>query len=82
LVDGERLSALLHRHGLTPTGGCALFQWLVSPQAAALHEFLAGHGILTRLFANPPSLRFGLPANQPDWLRLEQALRLFMEQSI
>ena len=81
LVDGERLSALLQRHGLAPTGGCALFQWLASPQAAVLHEFLAGHGILTRLFASPSSLRFGLPADQPGWVRLEQALHAFKEQS-
>ncbi|KFX67747.1 threonine-phosphate decarboxylase [Pseudomonas taeanensis MS-3] len=81
LADGERLLELLRSHSLVPTGGCALFQWLASPQAAELHEFLAGQGILTRLFASPPSLRFGLPADQPGWARLEQALHAFKEQS-
>jgi cobalamin biosynthetic protein CobC len=81
LADGERLRGLLRNYGLAPTGGCALFQWLLSPQAAALHEFLAGHGILTRLFASPPSLRFGLPPDEPGWLRLEQALQIFTKES-
>lgn len=81
LADGERLLELLRSHALVPTGGCALFQWLASPQAAELHEFLAGRGILTRLFASPSSLRFGLPADQPGWARLEQALHAFKEQS-
>jgi cobalamin biosynthetic protein CobC len=58
-----------------------LFQWLVAPHAPLLHEFLAGHGILTRLFASPPSLRFGLPADEPGWLRLEQALQVFAKES-
>lgn len=80
-VDSERLAALLCGNGLTPTAGCALFQWLVAPHAPLLHEFLAGHGILTRLFASPPSLRFGLPPDEPGWLRLEQALQLFSKDS-
>jgi len=76
-VDSERLAALLCGNGLAPTAGCALFQWLVVPHAPLLHEFLAGHGILTRLFDSPPSLRFGLPPDEPGWLRLRQALQLF-----
>jgi len=32
-------------------------------------------GILTRLFGDPASLRFGLPGNEQAWLRLETALR-------
>ncbi len=48
--SGERLAALLTQYGLAPCGGCALFQWVRTPQAAALHEQLARRGILTRLF--------------------------------
>jgi len=81
LADGERLAALLSAQELTPTGGCALFQFCCTPRAAALHEFLASRGILTRLFANLSSLRFGLPADEPGWLRLEQALGLFAKES-
>ena len=75
----QRLVELLTRFGLAPQGGCALFQWLVTVQAEQLHEFMARRGILLRLFNQNSSLRFGLPANEADWLRLEQALRAFGE---
>lgn len=71
----EQLSALLRRVGLAPSGGCAFFQWCVHPAAAAIHRALATKGILTRLFDQPPSLRFGLPPDQVASLRLETALR-------
>ncbi|WP_085608841.1 MULTISPECIES: threonine-phosphate decarboxylase CobD [unclassified Pseudomonas] len=73
----ERLAALLERHGFKPQGGCALFQWLITEQATALHEFMARRGILLRLFAHNSSLRFGLPADAADEARLEQALQAF-----
>jgi cobalamin biosynthetic protein CobC len=78
----ERLVQLLTRHGLQPQGGCALFQWLVTPLAPQLHEFCARRGILLRLFlaSGSPhhnSLRFGLPAEEADWQRLEQVLSEF-----
>lgn len=70
-----RLAALLAAHGLAPHGGTALFQWTRTPQAVALHEALARCGVLTRLFREPHSLRFGLPGSEPDWQRLDEALR-------
>ncbi|MGV8917446.1 MAG: threonine-phosphate decarboxylase CobD [Pseudomonas sp.] len=75
----ERLAQLLTLHGLQPQGGCALFQWLTTPLAVHLHEFFARRGILLRLFMQSgsphhSSLRFGLPAEEADWLRLEKAL--------
>jgi len=75
----QRLVELLTRFGLAPQGGCALFQWLLTTRAEQLHEFMARRGILLRLFSQNSSLRFGLPANEADWLRLEQALRAFGE---
>ncbi len=72
---GARLAALLRDHGLAPTGGTALFQWVRTPDAADWYERLARQGILTRLFADPPSLRFGLPHHEPDWTRLATALK-------
>lgn len=72
--DSARLARLLTAHGLPPTGGCALFQWVCTARAAALHEALARRGILTRLFDTPASLRFGLPGTAADWRRLDQAL--------
>ena len=77
--DGQRLAELLRRHALTPLGGCALFQWWVAAEAAQLHEFLARRGILTRLFAQPSSLRFGLPTDA-GWQRLDRALQAYREQ--
>lgn len=75
-----RLAALLERYGLAPQGGCALFQWLITPRAAVLYEFMARRGILLRLFAHNSSLRFGLPATEADWLRFEQALQAFHKE--
>ena len=71
---GARLAALLRDHGLAPSGGTALFQWVRTADAAAWHERLARQGILTRLFADPPSFRFGLPQHETDWARLAAAL--------
>ena len=74
VAAGERLGALLRRQRLPPQGGCALFQWVPSPQARDLHQALARQGILTRLFEDPASLRLGLPGTEADWTRLETAL--------
>lgn len=78
---GKRLALLLGQYGLQPQGGCALFQWLMIEHAEALHEFMARRGILLRLFAHNSSVRFGLPADEADWLRLEQALQAFVKEA-
>lgn len=76
----ERLAQLLIQCGFKPKG-CALFQRVITPQAAALHEFCARRGILLRLFVSDDpltgSLRFGLPADDAQWQRLEEALLEF-----
>jgi cobalamin biosynthetic protein CobC len=64
----------LNQHGLAIGGSCVLFQWVTTPHAAAIHERLARQGILTRLFTEPASLRFGLPDAEAGWARLDQAL--------
>lgn len=69
----RRLANLLSCLG-APTG-TALFQTVVTPRAAELHEALAKRAILVRRFAAPPALRFGLPAREEDWWRLEHTLR-------
>jgi len=71
----KRLMGLLEQFGLKPNGGSSLFQWVKHPQASVLHKRLAQQGILTRLFTSPLSLRFGLPANEQDWDRLQQSLK-------
>lgn len=78
--QGERLAALLTRHGLPPHGGCAFFQWRRDDDARAIHEALAARGILTRLFDAPPSLRFGLPGDEAGFARLENALAATMRE--
>lgn len=75
LAAGARLADLLLRHGLKPAGGTALFQWVRTADAALLHAALARRGILTRLFGDPPALRFGLPGSEAEWQRLEATLR-------
>jgi cobalamin biosynthesis protein CobC len=74
LGDSERLAQLLSERGLPPTGGCGLFHWVVTEDATMLREFLACQGILVRRFQHPPSVRFGLPADEPGWARLARAL--------
>jgi len=74
LGDSKRLAQLLTEHGLPPTGGCGLFHWVVTEDATMLREFLACQGILVRRFLYPPSVRFGLPADEVGWARLTRAL--------
>jgi cobalamin biosynthetic protein CobC len=73
--SSDRLASLLMRHGMVPTAGCAFFQWWRHAQADAVHMALAQQGIFTRLFAEPASLRFGLPADEAGFARLDDALR-------
>ncbi|HEY0635546.1 MAG TPA: threonine-phosphate decarboxylase CobD [Gammaproteobacteria bacterium] len=69
-----RLQQLLREHGLAPSGGSALFQWLRRDDALLWHEALAQRAILTRPFAAPRALRFGLPGTEGEWQRLATAL--------
>ena len=73
-LAAARLAAMLTQAGLTPTGGTALFQWVQTPDAERLHTHLCAQGILTRSFAQPASLRLGLPGDAVAWTRLAQAL--------
>lgn len=75
---GERLACLLEEHGLEPSGGTVLFQWVTTPRASAIAERLARRGILVRRFDEPSSLRFGLPGREADWTRLAGTLREVM----
>ncbi|MNL06426.1 Histidinol-phosphate aminotransferase [compost metagenome] len=76
----ERLAALLEHHGFKPQGGCALFQWLITDRAEELHEFMARRGILLRLFIHNSSLRFGLPGDEADWVRLDAAFNALTKE--
>ncbi|MDD2055861.1 threonine-phosphate decarboxylase CobD [Pseudomonas sp. GD03860] len=76
----QRLARVMSAAGFAPTGGCDLFQYRVTEQAARLHEFMARRGILLRLFAAPASLRFGLPASDADFQRLAQAFNDYSKE--
>lgn len=67
------LKKTLSEYGLTPSGHSQNFQWVETPHAREIHQQLAQQGVLTRLFEDPLSLRFGLPA-EGDWEKLELAL--------
>jgi cobalamin biosynthetic protein CobC len=72
--NARQLADLLTAAGLTPAGGCALFQWCPGVKAARRQEALARQGILTRRFADPPGLRLGLPGSVSASERLATAL--------
>jgi len=78
LAAGERFAALLHAHGFVGDGaqlsGTALFQTLFTPRAEALFTGLARQGILIRHFPQWQAVRFGLPADEGEWGRLQAAL--------
>ncbi|CAB3719962.1 Histidinol-phosphate aminotransferase [Paraburkholderia sediminicola] len=73
-AESARLVSLLQAHGLA-TNSTPLFAWTNDARAAALHEALAQRGVWTRLFTATGSVRFGLPASDTEWARLEESLR-------
>jgi cobalamin biosynthetic protein CobC len=74
----RRLDAILERAGLEIVGGTSLFRLVQTPAADALFRHLGGAGIFVRSFPdNANWLRFGLPANERAWRRLEVALVSF-----
>lgn len=73
-LQTKRLRELLTEKGWSSQGESDCFQWLKTDHAASLHVLLAQQGILTRLFKDPASLRFGLPKDESAWQRLAQAL--------
>ncbi len=68
------LGAVLGRHGIMPTAATAFFHYWRDARADQVHEALCRRGILTRRFADPAALRFGLPADEAGLCRLAAAL--------
>jgi cobalamin biosynthetic protein CobC len=78
--DGERMRALLARHGIAARG-TPLFHWWAETHPEALHEHLARYAIWTRLFREAGrGIRVGLPAHEAHWDRIERALRDWKER--
>jgi len=70
----QRLHALLEKSHAGNVVSTHLFAYLRLENAALVHECLAQQGMLTRLFPEPAALRFGLPATEGEWQRLEQGM--------
>jgi cobalamin biosynthesis protein CobC len=74
----RRLDAVLAGAGLEVIGGTTLFRLVRVPAANALFHHLGHAGILVRMFPdNATWLRFGLPADESAWRRLEISLCSF-----
>ncbi|MBF0612505.1 MAG: threonine-phosphate decarboxylase [Magnetococcales bacterium] len=74
LGESQRLGQLWRQLGYPPVGGTSLFQWIIFEEARGLQEQLAKRGILLRAFDQPASLRCGLPGDEAQWQRLQEAL--------
>jgi cobalamin biosynthesis protein CobC len=77
-ASAGRLDSILIGAGLGIPGGTALFRLVRTPAAPALFHHLGGAGILVRNFTdNATWLRFGLPAGEEAWQRLQIAMAAF-----
>lgn len=74
VASGARLADLLGRFHPT-VWRTPLFSWVRHEQAGRWQEELARHGIWVRRFDVISGVRFGLPADEAAWARLEAALR-------
>jgi cobalamin biosynthetic protein CobC len=74
----DRLKAILVRADLKIVGGTTLFLLVRTQTASDLFQHLGRAGILVRSFPEHPSwLRFGLPATEDGWARLEIAMAAY-----
>jgi cobalamin biosynthetic protein CobC len=72
--DGARMRELLAAHRIGASG-TALFHWWPEQRPEEFHEHMARCGIWVRLFTeNARGIRLGLPAHEPHWQRIEDAL--------
>jgi cobalamin biosynthetic protein CobC len=74
-IRAAALDKLLVRHGFTLIGGAPLFRLVSHVRVQAIFETLGRHGVLVRRFPTKPDwLRFGLPADEAAFARLDAAL--------
>ena len=74
-IASDRLDKILISNDMEVIGGTSLFRLIMSNQANTIFQGLAQSGIMVRQFKyNPEWLRFGLPGNEEDWQRFEEAL--------
>jgi cobalamin biosynthesis protein CobC len=73
-ADRKRLDGVLGRAGLKMVGGTDLFGLFEARDDVDVLDYFARAGILVRGFATAPQrYRFGLPADERAWQRLEAA---------
>ena len=72
--SGQRLANLLSRVGHSADGKSDFFCWLKTEHAIHWQQFLASQAIWCRRFDDPSAIRFGLPATEQGWQRLETSL--------
>ncbi|MDH3335940.1 MAG: threonine-phosphate decarboxylase, partial [Rhodospirillaceae bacterium] len=73
--NAKRLDGILLKTGMELIGGTALFRLASTVNANDIYERLGRNGVLIRPFdENPNWLRFGVPANDEAFNRLEKAL--------
>jgi cobalamin biosynthesis protein CobC len=76
--SAKKLDGILTNAGLDIVGGTNLFRLARADAAGELFHHLGCASILVRRFAEQPAwLRFGLPANEKAWQRLQIALARF-----
>lgn len=73
-ASSARLARLLSAHGFD-AHHTMLFAWVPHASAAEWQDSLARQGVWVRRFETVSGLRFGLPADESAWRRLEIALR-------
>lgn len=79
----RRMDDLLRSADFRIAGGTPLFRFARTGDAPRFFQHLARAGILTRPFADDPTaLRFGLPGEEPQWQRLEQALSTWSREGV
>ena len=75
-----RLDTILCKAGLHVVGGTPLFRLAQTHAAGELFHHLGRAGIFSRRFPQQPTwLRFGLPAGEPQWQRLQMAMAEFRD---
>jgi cobalamin biosynthesis protein CobC len=80
-VHAARLDDILDRAGLEIIGGTPLFRLVRTTAAREIFRHLGRAGILVRLFPEHRfSLRFGLPAAEADWGRLQIAMAAYPDK--
>jgi cobalamin biosynthetic protein CobC len=79
-ASAKRLDSTLATANLDIVGGTALFRLVHTPAAQVLLSHLGRAGIWVRAFPDQAQwLRFGLPANEREWRRLNKTIASFRE---